>query len=136
MAVLFTEMFLEEAGLGAGTADLEDEHRHEKQEQIRAFEEKKESRENDGAEYIDGIANARIDAVGNQLICLRRQRERIAKLDARDSQKDGGRGHEDQPGEAQGRPWRMRELVDEISDSEQRHDRDQECAAFHFFVCC
>ncbi len=124
MAVLFTEMLFEEARFGAGPADLQDEHGHEKQEENRPFEEEKESRENEGTEYIDGIPNARVDAAGDQLIRVRRQRERIAKLDARDGQEDEGRGHKGQPGEAQGRPRRMRKLVDEIGDGQQRDDRD------------
>lgn len=30
----------------------------------------------------------------------------------------------------------MRELVDEVGDGQQRHDRDHECAAFDLFASC
>jgi len=68
---------------------------NEKQEVKGALEEKKEARENDCAEHIDRIPNERVDAAGDQMSRLRRERKGIAMLDARDGQEDEGRGHED-----------------------------------------
>jgi hypothetical protein len=82
LAVLIAKMRFEDARFGARASNLQDEHWNKKQEQKRAFEEEKKSCKDEGAKYIDGIANARIDAVGDQLSRLGPDREGIAKLDA------------------------------------------------------
>ncbi len=66
-AIFVAEMRFEDASFGAGAGDLEDQHGHNKQEQVGAFEKKKEPGEHKGAEDIDGIANARVDAGGDEL---------------------------------------------------------------------
>ena len=60
-------MRFKDARLGAGARDLKDQHGDEKQEQERAVQERKEPRENECAEHVDRISNARVDAAGDQL---------------------------------------------------------------------
>ncbi len=130
-SIFVAETRFEDPSFGTGAGDLENEDGHEKKEKKRTLEEEKEPRGNECAKKIDGIANARIEAAGDELSGLGRHEKGIAKLDARDGQEDDRGNQERQSCDAKRCPRRMGEFVDEEGDPHKRQDRDHERAAFH-----
>jgi len=127
-------MLFEDTSFGARANNLQNQHRTYQQEQVRALEEEKESREDQDTKDIDWIADARVDAVCDQLRGLGLHREGIAELEARNGQENESRNHEKQSRNPHVRPRGMRKSVDDVGDAQDWHDGDHEGAAFHCFA--
>lgn len=88
LAVFVGEGLLQDAGFGARAKPLQGNEHDEQQKQIRNADKQEQPDQQDCRKNVDGVADAGIDAVGNELARLRCQREGFAKLGARDDHRD------------------------------------------------
>lgn len=86
MAVLVAEMGFEDVGFGACAEDLQGNDEEKGEQVIELVEKEDESEEDKGAEDVYGIANAGIEAMGDEFARLRRQGEGFAELYASDGE--------------------------------------------------
>src|SRR5579859_3958419 len=86
LAVGVAETGFEDAGFGAGAQDLQGNDDEKGEQVVRPVEKEDESEQNQSAENVNGIANAGIEAMRDELARLRREGERFAELDTSDGQ--------------------------------------------------
>jgi hypothetical protein len=130
-AVLVAEAGFEDAGLGASAEDLQGNEDEKNEEVPRTVEKENEAEDPDVAKKVDGIANAGVQAVGDELARLRRDGERGAELDARDDNEHDAEDKQDEADEAQRSPGMRPIHVEDPDDGERRDDDEEEELAIH-----
>lgn len=83
------------------------------------------------AKEVDGVAKARIEAAGNELAGLRSDGERIAELEAGNSDEKNAEDQEDDADEAQRRHGMRPGNVDEVGKSGGDNDGEEKELAVH-----
>jgi len=95
LAVLVAEAGFEDAGFGAGAENLHGDENEEDEEEPEAAEEEDETEDGDMAEEVDGVANAGVQAMGDELAGLRCNGEGAAELQAGDGDKEQAKDEEE-----------------------------------------
>ena len=131
MAVLVAEAGFEDAGFCAGAKDLHGDEDEEDEEKPEAAEEEDEAEDSDVAEEIDGIANAGVEAVSDELAGLRSDGEGAAELQAGDGDEEQAEEKEEEAGEAEGGPGVGPVEIEDPSDGDGREDEEEEELAGH-----
>jgi hypothetical protein len=131
LAVLVAEAFFEDASFGARAEELQRENDEEKQKEIGIPEKQEQADQEEGRENVDGVADAGVDPVSDELPGLWRKGEGVAELDARDGQRDQRGDHEEEAGDALRVPRRMPVFVEEQSDRSNGNEDEEFWAAVH-----
>lgn len=126
---MVAEVVFEDARFGTSADDLEGDDHEENEQEVGAIEAEDDSEDGDRAKNINGIADAGIEAVRDELAGFRRDGKRIAELDASDGPKKQTDADEDDTGDAGRSPRRGGVKIDEIGDGYCRDDGNHE--GFH-----
>src|SRR5271168_701046 len=131
LAVSVAEALFEDAAFGAGAQDLHGNYDEEEPRVLRAVEVEQQASEEKDAEDVDGVANAGVDAGGDEFVGLGTNGEGVAELQAGDSECGAGSQHHEQPKNTERGPRRRGEIYQEQCDRYERNDGNEESAAFH-----
>jgi hypothetical protein len=131
LAVLVAKVFFENASFGARAEELQRKNDEEKQKEIGIPEKEEQADQEERGENVNGVADARVDPVRDQLPGLRRKGEGVAELDAGHRQRDQRGDHEEEAGDAMRVPRRMPVFVDDQSDHSNGKENEEFWAAVH-----
>ena len=104
VAVGVAELFFQHLGFFAGANHLHRHDDHQEEQPGRFVDEKEEAGYEGCAKEIDGIANLRVQATGDEFFCPGPDSEGFPQLDSRHHPEDERRNGHDQPDHAGQRP--------------------------------
>ncbi len=125
LEVLIAKASFENAGFRAGANDLERNDDEKSEEVVGLIQEEEQADDNHRAEDVDGIADAGVEAVGDELACLRGDGKRIAELEAGYGDEQEAEEHDDEACDAERGPGTMRIKIDEIGDANERGEDEE-----------
>ena len=131
LAVGISKTLFEDLRFTPSPEGLQQKDREQQQEKGRAIQIEDQSCQRESRENIDGIADLRIQAMGNERAGLRSDGEGIPKLNARKGEKEQTGSQQEQANNVHRAPGSGRSTPKKGSNREERNHGNEQGARFH-----